>query len=350
MSDYEYLCQIEELFLLKGDTPFDAEFNPLIRSLSFTGRSLDGDDHGTLKLAWSRFLENAYGHDTSWEWPCNDGIAQWYLTNKMVEHAIAVYEHLYAQIRRGETLDCTSNYQEWLSQLFELCAIRGLTTRARHVAELIGDYYNDGLVGPDTYAEVLAVQGSLRYQEMGELIHSDRESAEGRLRSEERSGLIEKLHAATKSHMIDAEVWSHPRLRHIEPGIAPNRFALAIESEFHYKVFEPHRIVLTPALNSPNHKAPRSGQCCNLGQIQMLITLSNHNPLVKAVFSKLSGHPGLTDVPEALDVLGKVRLHRNDLAHAGSGGHYSNDRCNEFLRLVRETRWIFRFLSAIQSR
>ncbi len=343
------LNQIKELFQKNLETPFGHEYDHLINGLSFSNTTLHPADSDTLKQAWSRFLANAYGHETNWEWPCNVGIADWYVSNNKLEHAIAVYEHLYAQIRRGEMAEYEENYQEWLLHLFQLSSDRGLTLRARHVAELIGDYYTDGLISPVAYAEILAAQDGLRYRELEELIDGDRHSVEQRLRTEV-GPLIDGIHSATRNHIIDAEVWSHSRLQDTEPTISPRRFALAIEAEFHYKVFEPNRIVLEPALRSPTHRAPRVEHCCDLGQILHLVRLSNHVLPVKGIFSRLNGGPGLTIVPNTCDVLDLVRTHRNQFSHSGSGGLYSKEKCGEFLKTVKASGWIFSFLSALQPR
>ena len=112
MADAELLRQIEVMFLRNCETPFSTEYDPLIQNLSFTRVNLNSADHDNLKLAWSQFLENAFGDATAWEWPCNRVIAQWYVCNEMSEHAIAVYEHLYKRILREEMLEQEKKYKE----------------------------------------------------------------------------------------------------------------------------------------------------------------------------------------------------------------------------------------------
>lgn len=46
-------------------------------------------------------------------------------------------------------------FQEWLQELFKLCQHRGLTERALYVAELVGDFHDEGFFGIAEYAEVI---------------------------------------------------------------------------------------------------------------------------------------------------------------------------------------------------
>jgi len=158
-SDREILDQIETMFSGKTETPFDADYNSFIESLSFSKTRLDDKDPTELKKAWTNFLRMALESDASWEWPCNVGMAEWYVTKERPLHAIAVYEHLLREIHRRGLVESKGEYgsmfQEWLQELFKLCQHRGLTERALYVAELVGDFHDEGFFGIAEYAEVI---------------------------------------------------------------------------------------------------------------------------------------------------------------------------------------------------
>lgn len=103
----------------------------MIERLSFTRDRLKAN----LKTAWTSFLERS---DIYFPWPLNLNMAMWYDDRGMVSHAIAVYEHLYSCIRRGELhQECESAFESWLVNLLYLCRQRNLPQRARHLCEVI---------------------------------------------------------------------------------------------------------------------------------------------------------------------------------------------------------------------
>jgi len=344
VTDVQILEYIQELFWCRGTEPCDEEYDPLISSLSFTKADLQRCDTHELKRAWTGFLKRAFGFETSWEWPCSFGLAQWYLFHDKLSHAIAVYEHLYTQIRRMELAEYEDNYERCLLKLLNLCVEEGLTERARHVAELIGDYHDDGLISLDAYADVLLEKDALRYREMGEVIERDREEAKKNLRREIGS-LLAGLHDTTRKHVIEAELWSQGQLKGIDPIAAPLHWALAIESEFHHKIYNPNQEVLGELLGVFR---PKPGRTCGVGQISKLIEVSSSSPIKKAIVEKkISAWRNLVAVPGLVRILKEISKDRNRIAHVASEGPYTKENSVEFVKHVRNSGWIFRFLSSL---
>jgi hypothetical protein len=353
MTDREILDRIDWMFNeVYLTTPFEKDYDPLIEALSFTKKSLDDLEDVALKRAWTNFLEE---NETDLGWPLHEGFARWYRSREMPLHAIAVLEHALAEYRRGNLSPRRDEgfLEDWLLSLFQLCVRRNLLPRARHVAELVGDYHEDGFVSHSRYAEILAQQSALRYRELQQAIDEDKVEVERCLRSE-HGALFQNLHEATRILVIDAELWSRPTLRVIEPTAGPRRWALAVEAEFNAKVFQPNRNQLEAALKEGNpQRQLRPGQSCSVGQINRLIKISRQGGMAGAtvctVFERLRG----VDEPrtgEELNIPKILLEHRDQIAHATDGGSYSPSHCNEFLRDVRESGWVFRFLKAIQPR
>ena len=345
VTDVQILEHVQELFLCKGAEPCEEEYDPLISSLSFTMADLQRCDTHELKRAWTGFLKKTFGFETSWEWPCSLGLAQWYLFHDKPNHAIAVYEHLYTQIRRMELAEYEDTYERCLLKLLDLCVEEGLTERARHVAELIGDYHDDGLISLDAYADVLLEKDALRYREMGEVIERDREEAKKRLRRE-IGPLFAVLHDTTRKHVIEAELWGQGQLKGIDPIDAPLHWALAIESEFHYKIYNPNQEVLGKLLGEFR---PKPGRTCGVGQISKLIEVSGSNPDNKTnnVEKTIPAWHNLVLVPDHVRILKGISLDRNQIAHVSSEGPYTKESSLEFVKHVRNSGWIFKFLSSL---
>lgn len=329
-----------------SSTPFADAYDELITALSFTRRPLDDLESAALKRAWTRFLEE---NGKSLDWPLLEGFVQWYRSAEMPLHEIAVLEHARAEYLGGRLSPDEGFLEPWFLSLFQLCIRQNLIPRARYVAELIGDFYEDSLVSLGGYAEVLAHQGTLCYRELGQAIKADRGEVERSLRSG-YSPLFQNLHETTRSLVIDADLWSKENLRAIEPAAGPRRWALAVEAEFHEKVFQPNRNALELALREGNPGSQlRPSQTCSIGQIDRLIRISRRGDgagaTIRTVFDRLTGRlefraGGELDIPRIL------LEHRNQIAH----GSYTPAQCNEFLRVIRESGWVFRFLEAIQPR
>lgn len=344
VTDVQILEHIQELFECRGTEPDDEEYDPLISSLSFTKADLQRCDTHELKQAWTGFLKRAFGFETSWEWPCSFGLAQWYLFHDKLSHAIAVYEHLYTQIRRMELAEYEDTYERCLLKLLDLCVEERLTERARHVAELIGDYRDDGLISLDAYADVLLKKDALRYREMGEVIERDREEAKKSL-CREIGPLFAGFHDTTRKHVIEAELWSQGQLKGIDPIAAPLHWALAIESEFHHKLYSPNEEALGKLLGDLR---PKPGRACGVGQISKLIEVSGSSPIKKAIVeTKISAWRNLISVPDLLKRLKQISKDRNQIAHVASEGPYTKENSVEFVKHVRNSGWIFRFLSSL---
>ena len=348
-SDRESLGKIEALFSEKYGTPFDGEYDSAIESLSFTVHRLNEADSTDLKRAWTYFLRGVFREDGSWEWPCNVGVAEWYAAHEKPHHAIAVYEHLLREVHLRGLSEAEGEYcdelQEWLQRLFHLCRIHGLTERALHVGELIGDFHAEGVIGPVEYAEVLASIPPLRRRELGETIERGCVEAEKRYR-EAFSELVAKLHDDTERILIRAEVVSAETVRKIDPAAAPLCWSLAVEAEFHHKVYERNKDRLDLILDD---KRPRCGQTCGIGQISLLVKKTISDPLKRPLIEKeIAPWKRLLSVPHILEMLVLIQEHRNQIAHVAERGIYTLRRSNEFVKQVRESGWLAEFLSALQ--
>lgn len=344
-SDSEALSTIEALFSEKNETPFDEDYDPFIGSLSFSRTRLDDREPTELKKAWTNFLVRTFESDTTWEWPCNVGMAEWYVAQEMPLHAIAVYEHLLREVRtRGldeSEGEYCSTFQEWLFRLFHLCQRGGLTEWALHVAELIGDASEDVFFDPAEYAELIASLPALRQSQFSESMEKEREESDRRYR-EDFGELATKLHLATERCLSRAEFLSSASIRRIDPSPAPLCWSLAIESEFHHKLYLVKRDRLDGILND---KRPKYGQCCGIGQIHMLVEETRDDRRIK---EQIPAWGRLLTVRNVAGILKMIKMHRNQIAHVSKSGPYTSAQCDEFLGKVRESGWIIEFLTSLQ--
>lgn len=351
-SDREILDQIEAIFGEKEVTPFDEDYNCVVESLSFSRTNLDGIDLSQLKREWTDFLRRALESDTSWEWPCNVGMAEWYSEHERPLHAIAVYEHLLREIHRKGLDESEGEYcgafQEWLQRLFQLCRDRGLTERALYVAELIYDFQSEGFFGAAECAEVIASTPALRRREFGETIKRERDEASRRYRYDFASLSI-KLHKDTERCLVQAELMSVPSILPVDPSAAPRCWCLAIESEFHHKLYENEEVRYRLDGILGEKRRPRRGKSCGIGQILTLIEETYSHPSRRPVLEKeIPAWRRLLAVPNVIETLKVVKKHRDQVVHVTESGMYTADRCREFLEVIRKDRWIIRLLQAIQ--
>lgn len=210
---------------------------------------------------------------------------------------------------------------------------------------LITTYHESDLVSDDLFHRALLKETELFYSEMGEVVKRDRHLVEERLRLEMME-TFDKLHAITRSHLIDAELWSEDRMRGLDPLAGPLRWALAIEAEFHCKVYERNKDTLDLILGD---KGPRRAQTCGIGQISLLIEMTISNPMKRPlVEKKIALWRRLLTVPRILETLALIQEHRNQIAHVAERGIYTLGRSKEFVKLVRESGWLAEFLSALQ--
>jgi hypothetical protein len=349
-SDREFLGQIEALFSEKCETPFDDEYNSAIESLSFTVSRLHETDPTDLKRVWTHFLCSVFREDSSWAWPYNVGMAEWYAEHDKPLHAIAVYEHLLREVHKRGLDESEGEYcgelQQWLRRLFDLCQCRDLVERAIHVAGLIGDFYEEGVIDPVEYAEVVASIPALRRREVREVRERERAEAEEHYR-EAFGKLIPKLHDDTKRILIRAEEVSTEAVRKVDPAAAPLCWALAVEAEFDHKVYGRNKDRLDSILGE---ERPKRRQKCGIGQISSLVKKTCNDPLKRPIVEKeVAVWRRFLTVPQILETLSMIQEHRNQIAHVTERGIYSQGRSNEFVKRVRESGWLAELLSALQS-
>lgn len=353
-TDRELLNLIGKGFDLICEIPFGSDYDHLIERLSFTDRELRVDDTGKLKTAWTKFLNKA---DTEFdELTLSEGVAGWCEEREMHAHAIAVYEHLYTLVRRGklgpdhfdQRLDSSerSLLEIWLGSLVSLYYYRlKQPDRARHFCELIDDYSDDGYVSPVGSAEAISWKDELSRAAINPRFQVDLDAAQNRLRHEWGS-LFDDLHNRTKKFVVGAELWSDKHWIKINPRSVPLRWALSIESEFHYQVFQPNRHQIEKLLGED---APRRNQICGLGQIISVLEKAGANVGLGCILATMRDSTFLTS-RDTLAKLNVVRNDRNRVAHASEREVYTLAECLDFVEKIRKTKWIFKFLDALQPK
>ncbi len=350
IGDAELLQIITDSLALLNAPDFHQErdLDPFVEALSFSKRDLGGLDGEALKTAWSAFLE-ATSYDAYVEEARYDLIALWYFCREMWSHAVAVYEHVYRLIRDVSLPNLQEWHAQWVLQLWRSCIKRGLYKRAFELTGRLREYQGDGDISPEDYLEILQKENELRYRDQRDLFDRERAFAKKRL-SIEHGPLLDCLDRTTREYVVEAELWSHPELRTLEPTAAPRRWALAVECEFHRKVFEPDRSILEKYLQGNKSESPlRRGQTCSVGQIAGILRGARLNKLVGAVFMKLRGSRDFT-ANDRLDIDRVIVEHRKQIAHVTEHGIYTPEECEKFVRLVRDSGWVFRFLAALQPR
>lgn len=347
VTDAELLEIILDASSLIDKPEFNQEddLDPYMDSLTFTTTSLVEADGESLKTAWPEFLGRTFLDTATRVNDHYDIVAQWYFSKEMWSHSIAIYEHIYHQVRSNELVNDQERHAAWVLQLWKSCVKRGLKQRARKLFGRIEEYHDDGEISTADYFEVLTKELELRYSEMGETIDRDRGLAKERLRLE-RSQLFDDLHRSTKHYLVDAELWSSDRLRRLEPTVGPRYWALAIEAEFHTKLYEPNKKGLDKLLGD---HSPKRDHTCGLGQINLLVKLSGSNSMTKAVVDTIPGWRSFASIPKLDKTLELISNHRNQIAHVTELGPYTLERCNAFVKAIRGSDgWIFSLLSAIQ--
>lgn len=319
-------------------------FETLVTSLSFTKDTIDSEN---LKRDWKDFLTSETSRDSAtsseeWNLTCDLVMARCFERLDTTAQSISVYEHILSEIIGGDPNYC-DGAEDCLFKLFEHYIKGESGRRAREILTLIRTYNENDLVSDERYYAVLPQETELFYRELGEAVDRDRRLVEERLRLE-IGDTFEKLHPLTKGYIVDAELWSDDRMRNLEPSAGPRRWALAVEAEFHHKVYEPHRNELASALG-------RSLKTCGPRDISDLIKYSSSGlfagRVISRVFERLFGRGTLTSIAN-LDALEVVSEHRNQIAHVATLGPYTFERCNAFMKEIRESEWIFTFLSLLQ--
>lgn len=352
-TDRELLNLIGKGFERFCEVPFGNDYDHLIERLSFTGRTFESEDAGELKTAWTRFLNEV---DMAFGWPLCEGMAGWYEEREMYAHAIAVYEHLYTLVRRRELehgdFDQRSDSSErsaletWLASLVSLYYFRlKRPERANHFCELIDDYSDDGYVSPVGSAEAISWKDELSRAAVNPRFQADLDAAQNRLRHECGS-LFDDLHNRTKEFVVGAELWGDKHWIKINPRSVPLRWALSIESEFHYQVFQPNQTQIEELLGED---APRRNQICGLGQIITVLEKAGTNVGLSCILATRRNSEFLTS-RDTLAKLNVVRNDRNRVAHARERRAYTLAECRDFVEKIRKTNWVFRFFDALQPK
>jgi hypothetical protein len=323
----------------------------LVTQLTFVNEAIDPED---LRTAWKKFLTSLSSCDSpslppEWNSKCDWVMARCFEELGKRMHSVSVCEYMLSQMIGGDP-DYHKYAEECLFGLFEYYFESKPSRRAREILTLITTYCENDFISDDRYYAVLPKETELFYREKGEVVDRDRHLVEERLRLELMEA-FDKLHAATRIHLIDAELWSEGHMRRDEPTAGPRRWVLAIESEFHYKVFKPNREILERALQGNRPESPlRPEQSCSIGQIAGLVKKAGSgrptDKLVAAVFGRLRGHrkfvSGQLNIPEV------APKHREKFAHVKEEGPYAQDDCDDFIRQVRASGWIYQFLLALQ--
>jgi hypothetical protein len=320
-------------------------FETLINSLSFTQTSLANDE---LRHAWSDFVKQQFARDGSldkseWTARCDRVMAHCFEHSEKIAQATSVYEHILAEIIRGNP-DYHEEAEPCLLKLFNFYNSLGITPRARELATLIGMWSDEGLIDPESYFDVLKQQTRLFYKELGELVDRDRTLAMERLKIE-FGDTFDNLHPSTRNLVIDAELWSDGRMQNLEPSAGPLRWALSIESEFHHKVYGPNKEVLRGLFSEKER--PKPEYTCGLGQIVILIKSGSNQMSRTMLEKKLPGWHRLLSVSGLVTMLERIGRDRKQIVHVSSKGTYTKESSSEFVRDVRKSGWVFEFLSSL---
>lgn len=346
LTDAELLEIILEAgtFLDRPEFNQEDDLDPYMNSLTFTMDSLVDDDGEGLKTAWSEFLDKTLVDMKTRTDDSYEVVALWYSNKEMWSHSVAVYEHIYHQVRSCELVNEQEFHAEWVLELWKSCVRRGLKQRTRELFGRIAEYHDDGEISFEDYCEVSSKDSELRYSEIRETIDRDRNLSRERL-TLEFGATFGNLHPLTRNLVIDAELWSDVRMQKIEPSTGPLRWALAIESEFHHKIYNPNQEVLGNLLGELR---PKHGKTCGVGQINKLIEVSGSNPIKKAfVEKKISNWRNLVSVPDLVRNLKEISKDRNRIAHVDPEGSYTKENSVEFVEHFRNSGWIFRFFSSL---
>lgn len=329
----------------------DPHFEMLVTLLTFAKETIDPEN---LKTAWKEFLTSGASCDSptspeEWDLTCDRDIAHRFEHFGKTAHSISVYEHILSEIIGGDP-NYRDGVEECLFKLFEYYTKGTSTRRAREILTLIRTYNENGWVSDARYYEVLPQETELFYRELGERVDQGRRLVEERLRLE-IGEMFENLHPMTRGFIVDAELWSDNRMRNLEPTAGPRRWILAVESEFHHKVFRKNRAVLERALQGNRlENLLRPEQSCSIGQIALLVRKAGsgrpENALVTAVFRSLRGSKKFAGAQ--IDIPQVMPKHRERFAHVNKGGDYTQEECNDFIREVRDSEWVHQFLLALQ--
>lgn len=334
--------RLELIGLLIHGREFEHAYEKLVTQLSFVSKAIDSED---VRTAWKDFLVSG-AIPEEWNSKCDGVMARCFEELEKPIHSVSVYEYMLAQMIGGDP-DYRDYAEECLLGLFEHYFQGKPSRRAHEILTLITTYSENGFISDDRYYAVLRRETELFCREKGEALDRDRHLARERLRLEMMQA-FDKLHAFTTSHLIDAELWSQYHMRQDEPAAGPRRWALAVEAEFHHKVYATNRKRLDEILGET--RRPKGRRTCGIGQVLALVEETAAHPIRRPLIEREI--PVWCKLLAVRDIVGTLRIikkHRDQIAHITDEGIYTQAQCNEFVRKVRESGWIVEFLSSLQS-
>lgn len=81
----------------------------------------------------------------------------------------------------------------------------------------------------------------------------------------------------------------------------------------------------------------------------VLVKETYSNPIKRPLVEReIPAWRKLLTVPDIVKTLNVIREHRDQIAHVTERGMYTQARCSEFVRRIRESGWIINFMQAIQ--
>ncbi len=101
--------------------------------------------------------------------------------------------------------------------------------------------------------------------------------------------------------------------------------------------------------SSSTRDAPREGQGCTLGHIIEVMKAKSNDSYRNDLLATLRDNEFLLS-PDICNILKEVSNHRNRVAHGSEKKSYTLKESHNFLRKIRETNWVFRFLDALQPK
>lgn len=158
--------------------------------------------------------------------------------------------------------------------------------------------------------------------------------------------LAGKFHSDTERYLVKAELFGAPSVRCIEP-VAPFFWALAIESEFHQKIYRNNQKMIDEVLDE-GRREKRSRKSCGISEIGTFISKTT-TCLRRPIMEKIIPAWGkVIRVREIVSILRTIQEDRNQIVHATASGPYTKAQCDRFISRIRDSGWLVEFMSSLQ--